>query len=84
MENKKKKKRRINPKKLLKFLILACAIVAITKFILDINLFDDTKIQNRVNSNLPISITMQDALYIKTHSKENINILSFLSLVFTK
>ena len=58
-------------KKLLKFLILACAIVAITKFILDINLFDDTKIQNRVNSNLPISITMQDALYIKTHSINN-------------
>ena len=71
MENKKKKKIRINPKKLLKFLILACIIVGITKFVLDINLFDDTKIQNRVNSSLPLSVTMEDALYIKTHSINN-------------
>lgn len=68
MENKKKKRIRINPKKLLKFLIVACVVVWLTRFVLDTNLFDDTKIQKRINSSLPLSVTMADALYIKNYS----------------
>ncbi|MBO5178818.1 MAG: hypothetical protein J6B87_00505 [Clostridia bacterium] len=71
MDNKneiKKEKRRLNKPKLLRNLLIACAIALLVNFILNKNVFEDMKIQNRVHSSLPISVTMQDALFVKTYS----------------
>ncbi|MBR4110825.1 MAG: hypothetical protein IKK43_03970 [Clostridia bacterium] len=71
MENKKKekvKKKKINQFKILRFLLIACAIAFLVKFILDKNVFEDMKITNRVNSSLPLSVTIQDAVYVKLYS----------------
>lgn len=67
-EEKRKKKIKIDKIKLLRFLVVTCAIALLIKFILDKNVFEGMSIENRVNSSLPMSVTIQDALYVKTHS----------------
>lgn len=66
----KEKKSKINKAKLIKSLFIVCIVLLITKFILDKNLFDDMKIENRVNSYLPISVSVKDALTVKLYAFE--------------
>lgn len=69
---KSKGKKRLNKAKLIRFLFIACATVLIFKFILDKNLFDDMKIQNRVNSSYaPTSVGIKEALSVKLYAFEN-------------
>lgn len=55
-------------KKLILFLAMTCIVLGILKFILDTSVFNDIKIQNRMSQNLPTSITIADALYVKAYS----------------
>lgn len=68
MNKEKEVKKNLRKKKLIKFLAMSCIILGLTKFVLDTSVYSDTKIQNRVNSNLPISVTVEDALYVKKYS----------------
>lgn len=70
MEKKEKKKKKFNKAKLIKTLFVVCVVLLIAKFILDKNLFDDMKIENRVNSYLPISVSVKDALTVKLYAFE--------------
>lgn len=68
MNNEKEVKKNLRKKKLIKFLVLSCIILGLTKFVLDTSVFSDTKIQNRVSPVLPVSVTIEDALYVKQYS----------------
>lgn len=70
-KEKEKKKLKINKSKLLRNLVIACAVVLFTNFLINKNIYEEMNIQNRVKSMNPISVTMADALHVKTYSIDN-------------
>ncbi len=68
MNVKKEAAKRNAMKKIIIFLATACIVLGILKFVLDTSVFNDIEMQNRMSSMLPTSVTVEDALYVKTYS----------------
>lgn len=68
MNVKKESMKKNAMKKIIIFLAMTCIILGIIKFVLDTSVFNDIEIQNRMSSMLPTSVTVENALYVKTYS----------------
>ena len=68
MKKDKKRKLKINKKKFLLSLSLLLLIVLLIRFVFQKDILDELKVENRIYSNMLVSVTMNDAHFIKNYS----------------